>query len=525
MAGISSFFKTERDEPFAAERAEFERDECTGTKHKKSAAPHQQDDLRALLPDGFINPNVSRHDKEYAEVEEMEEDEIGWLEPFSCLRGEGNQFCTIATAAGGAFVCYCLVYMMRSPWRAATYSRDHELIGVEFKDALQISWTVAYFIGKSISAPILGGLGRKGRLPLLLFCAGLCVAAWGGFAAIPREGKKWEDWTRVGMIMLTAPPLAFFWCTLFRYLEGRDGTDLTAACLAGALIFGSGLAKTVGSALQDNGVSEETVPVVAGGGALVLLVFGLMWMEKLPPPTIEERQRQGDRVKMSFSAQKLFIAEYWMGFIPVGISAIALTALRDFRDVFAADMWQELNDGDNMPSWLFTLTEVIVGAVVLLALAAVGCVKNNQTAFKLIIGYCIFGALLLFTLQFLADDWLFKTQTGQAVWLTASGVGIFLGYIPISAVLYNRLIAALGVRATSVFVISITDVLGYAGSVGLLLFRNYDDRVKNMTKHEFFRDSARIGAGVVVVSLGVACLYFSRVFSRYHRDPSLRPEF
>eukprot|EP00756_Hemistasia_phaeocysticola_P004542 Hpha_TRINITY_DN12879_c0_g1::TRINITY_DN12879_c0_g1_i1::g.23957::m.23957 len=522
MAGPSSFLQPGPEEPFAAERAES--DALTAPRHRMHAPAYQKEDLMALLPDGLVDPNVSKRPRD-VEGEDHNGDESGWFEPFSCLVGEDRELRRVVAAAAGVFVTYCLVYSLRSPWRAATFPRDYELIGVDFKDALQISWTLAYFFGKSISAPILGGLPRKGRLPLLLLCAALCAAAWGGFALFPRNNKKWEDWGRIGMIMLSAVPLAFFWCTLFRYLEGRDTTEVLGAWLAAAMIVGSGFAKTVGSSLQDNGVSEETLPVVAAGGAFPLLVLGVFWMERLPPPSIEERERKGERVRMSGAAQRLFVAEYWMGFIPVTLSSIALTGLRDFRDVFTADIWKELNDGENMPPWLFTFTEVLIAVLVLLAVAGVGMVKDNEKGFKMILSYCILGAVLLGVVQFLVDDWLWKSQAGQAVWLTVSGLGIFLGYVPVSAVLYDRLIAALGVRATSVFVMSITDALGYAGSVGLLLYRNYDDSVKDMSKHEFFRDSARIGAGVIVVSLSVTWFYFHHLFNRYRNDPSLRPKF
>eukprot|EP00756_Hemistasia_phaeocysticola_P017547 Hpha_TRINITY_DN15544_c1_g1::TRINITY_DN15544_c1_g1_i1::g.108131::m.108131 len=523
MAGPSSFVQPGL-EPFAAERAESDALEQSS---KKKGVKFQTDDLVALLPDGGLDfggsRRISKVDPEAEEPDRRPEE--GWCAPFVCLSGEDKGFRRVVATSLGVFATYCLVYWLRSPWRAGTFPREKQVLGVEFKDALQISMTVAYFFGKTISAPILGGLGRKGRVPLLMICVLSCTTAWGGFALFPRAGETWEDGGRIAMIMLSAVPLAFFWATLFRYLEGRDATDVLSAWLSAAMIVGSGVAKSVGSALTDMGISEESMPVVAAGLAVPFLILAIIFMERLPPPSVEEQERKGARLRLSAEGQKLFVKEYWVGFVPLAIVDISLTGLRDFRDAFVADMWKELNDGNDMPSWLFTFTEVFVAVFVLLAMAGVSLVKDNERGFKLILSYCILGAVLLGAVQLLATHWLWKSQAGQAVWVIVSGLGIFLAYVPTSALLYDRLIAALGVRATSVFIMSITSALGYAGSVGLLLFRNYNDSVKTMNKHEFFRDSSMVGSCTLILALVWAWLYFSYLFKRYRADPSLRPEF
>eukprot|EP01065_Artemidia_motanka_P023898 TRINITY_DN28549_c0_g1_i1.p1 TRINITY_DN28549_c0_g1~~TRINITY_DN28549_c0_g1_i1.p1 ORF type:complete len:564 (+),score=136.98 TRINITY_DN28549_c0_g1_i1:62-1693(+) len=423
-----------------------------------------------------------------------------------------------------SFCAYAVVYNLRSPWRAATYDRDRQILGVDFKDALTIAWTLAYFLGKALSAPVLGGLRRGRRVPLLMLCLACNLAAWGLFAAVPQgsDPDRWVDIVRVVAMAASSVPLAFFWGTFFRYLEGRDYTELLGACMSAAIIVGSGTAKSIGSALVDAGLTEETMPIVAGAGSAPFIALFCLLIDRLPEPTESERALRGKRRRMSPAAQREAITAYWPGLVALWFACIVLTALRDYRDVFTADMWKELNDDSSMPSWLFTTTEVIVAAVVLLAVAAVASVRDNQLGFQIILGLCAAGFAMTGGIQLLHSK-LWDSQEGQGVWLTVSGVGVFLGYVPVSAVLYDRLVGALRIRATSVYFISVSDVFGYIGSVGLLLFRNYDHRMKDLKKHEFFKDCCLYGSAFGFVCVILAWAYFRYRMRQHSQDPSTRP--
>eukprot|EP01062_Namystynia_karyoxenos_P055706 TRINITY_DN4676_c0_g1_i2.p1 TRINITY_DN4676_c0_g1~~TRINITY_DN4676_c0_g1_i2.p1 ORF type:complete len:601 (+),score=181.92 TRINITY_DN4676_c0_g1_i2:82-1803(+) len=428
--------------------------------------------------------------------------------PLRCLAGDGRLLLRSLAAALAAFGGQTLWHMLRTPWRSASYKRDEKVLGVEYKDALVITWTLAYFLGKVVSAPLLGGLRRHRRLPLLLLCACVNLVAMAAFAILPQgEGSQWADYARMGALALSSFPLTFTRCTVFRYLEGRDYTDFLGAVMSGGIIIGPGAAKSAGSLVTDLGVSEETMPIVVGGCAFPLLLLDAFLLDALPEPSVSERSRRGDRPPMTGKEQWAFFSSYWPGLVALMLSCMTITALRDFRDAFLPDMWQEMNDGDSMPSALYTITEVIISVVVLSSVALVSLVEDNRVGFAIILGYCTAGCALLAAIQFAAGE-LWESRTGQAVWITATGVGIFYAYVPLSAVVYDRLIGALGEQATSVFIISLSDALGYCGSVGLLLFRNYYDEMETLEKHEFFRDSSRFGGAFAVLCYITAGFYF-----------------
>jgi hypothetical protein len=52
------------------------------------------------------------------------------------------------------------------------------------------------------------------------------------------------------------------------------------------------------------------------------------------------------------------------------------------------------------------------------------------------------------------------------------GLGLYLGYVPLNAIYFDRLIGAFGGMATAGFLIYVADASGYAGSVIVLLLKS-----------------------------------------------------
>ena len=57
--------------------------------------------------------------------------------------------------------------------------------------------------------------------------------------------------------------------------------------------------------------------------------------------------------------------------------------------------------------------------------------------------------------------------------MIALGAGLYLGYTPFNALLFDRFIAASGRTGTAGFLIYVADAAGYLSSVALLLFYNF----------------------------------------------------
>ncbi len=76
------------------------------------------------------------------------------------------------------------------------------------------------------------------------------------------------------------------------------------------------------------------------------------------------------------------------------------------------------------------------------------------------------AAIALATFAFQAD------AIDGLAWMIVTGAGLYVCYRPYNAVLFERLIAASGQIGTAGFLIYLADACGYAGSIGLLLYKN-----------------------------------------------------
>ena len=91
--------------------------------------------------------------------------------------------------------------------------------------------------------------------------------------------------------------------------------------------------------------------------------------------------------------------------------------------------------------------------------------------------------------------------------MIASGAGLYVVYTPFNAMLFDRLVAVSGRVATAGFLIYVADSAGYAGSCGLLLWRNFGMlRAEWLTVFKYAAYTTSV-VGLVLVSLSLA--YFS----------------
>jgi hypothetical protein len=196
-----------------------------------------------------------------------------------------------------------------------------------------------------------------------------------------------------------------------------------------------------------------------------------------------------------------FLWDYGLGITLLVIVYIFATALRDFRDNFAAELWTALGYAD--PASVFTASELAVAAVALVAMGIVVKVRSNTRALAVIHGLILAGLALLgaSTLAFDAG-WL-----GALPWMIASGAGLYVVYTPFNAMLFDRMVAASGRVANAGFLIYVADAAGYAGSCGLLLWRNF--AVPHVEWLGVFRIAiyATTLTGLVLVSLSL--FYFN----------------
>jgi hypothetical protein len=242
------------------------------------------------------------------------------------------------------------------------------------------------------------------------------------------------------------------------------------------------------------------MPAATGLLFVPLLLLSVWGLSVLPPPSAEDEAARVRRAPMTGREVGEFLRDYGFGLTLLVIVYVFTTALRDFRDNFAAELWTAL--GYKNPAEVFTTTELVVAAVALFAMGIVVVVRNNVRALAVIHGLILAGLVLLggSTLAFDAG------YISPLVWMIASGAGLYVVYTPFNAMLFDRMIAVSGRVANAGFLIYVADAAGYAGSCALLLWRNFG--VAHMVWLSVFRLAIYATTIVGLVLVTFSLFYF-----------------
>ena len=264
-------------------------------------------------------------------------------------------------------------------------------------------------------------------------------------------------------------PLGMIWGLVFGFLEGRRVTEVLGAMLCASFIVSSGAVKSVGKwlMLQSAGRTNYWMPALTGLMFAPLLLVCVLGLAALPPPNAERRAARVARAPMDAEARAQLFAAYAPGLMALIILYVVLTALRDFRDNFAVEIWTDVGMGGKAD--IFATSELPIGAVVLLALAFLAVFKSNRTAIIANVSLIGFG-LVLAGVSSLAFS---LHALGPVSWMILLGGGLYLAYTPFNGAMFERMVAATGKVGTAGFLIYIADSAGYTGSVALLLVKNF----------------------------------------------------
>jgi Family of unknown function (DUF5690) len=401
----------------------------------------------------------------------------------------------VLTAGVAAFAAYGCVYAFRKPFTAASFT-GMTIFGVQYKIALVIAQVAGYALSKFIGIWVISALGPQRRALTLSVMMGIAALSLLGFALSPPGwGVFW--------MFLNGLPLGMAWGVVFGYLEGRRVTEALAAFLCVNFILSSGFVKTTGRWLMlEHGITEFWMPFAAGMLFLPLLAFCIWVLEHLPPPNEADRAARSERTVMTAATRKALFLKYAPGLLLLSGIYLVLTIVRDVRDNFFVELWQELGFG-NQPS-IMTTAEIPVALFVLASLAALMFVKNNFRALWLYHDILIAGAVVLAGSTFLFQ----KGLLSPVPWMIVSGSSIFLPYILFNGVLFDRLLAAFREKANVGFLMYIADAVGYLGSAGVLLWRNFGSAEQSWTA--FFTDLCLYGAGITLLLSALSRVYFAR---------------
>ncbi len=404
-------------------------------------------------------------------------------------------FSAFAGLAG--FAAYFSMYAFRKPFSVAIFgSVPGWHFALDYKIALVLAQVLGYAVSKMIGVKFIAEVApnkRAGAIVVLIFMSWLALLL---FAVVP------APWNACAMF-LNGLPLGLIWGLVFGFMEGRRTSEVLGAILCASFIVSSGAVKTVGKLLMDEWhISPFWMPAAAGAMFFPLLGLSVWLLWQLPPPSPQDEAARVRRAPMDSAARMRFLQRYGVGIALLVLSYVLTTAIRDFRDNFAAEIWTALGFGQ--AAAVFTASELPVAVLSLTVLGVIIVVRDNTKALLVIHGVVIAGLVLLglSTLAFQAG------LLSPLVWMILSGAGLYMAYVPFNAMLFDRLIAASGTVGTAGFLIYVADASGYLGSCALLLWRNFG--LVRLDWLQVFTASAYGTSVLGTILMGLSALYFLR---------------
>jgi hypothetical protein len=365
-------------------------------------------------------------------------------------------FTLLATVS--AFGAYTCMYAFRRPFTVGTFA-GQELWGFKLKVLLVVAQMIGYSVSKFTGIKVVSEARPAARIAMII---GLHAVAWAGLVMLavlpPAFGL-------VGML-LNGFPLGMIWGLVFSFLEGRRVTEFLGLGLSVSFIFASGWVKSAGSwVMAAWGVGEFWMPAVTAALFMPPMALCLYVMSHLPAPDDRDIAECTRREPMNRESRRRLLSDLGGSLGALVALYVLLSVYRDLRDTFMADVLQEL--GQPAPSALFAQVETFAGLGVMAALAGLWFIRNHWRAMAAYHVVILVGTTLVGL-----SGWLFRNGNLTTFWwLSLSGLGIYLAYVPFNSILFDRLLAATRRVGTASFLIYVADASGYAASVTLYLGR------------------------------------------------------
>jgi MFS family permease len=394
-----------------------------------------------------------------------------------------------------SFCLYTCIFSLRKTFGVATY-QGLAYWGVDYKVWMVTFQVIGYMISKFIGIKVVSEMKSKYRTRGILLMVSIATVSWFLFATTPRPYN-------LIFLFFNGLPLGMVWSLVFGYLEGRRTTEVLGASLSVSFIFSAGFGKTVGGLVMRNwGISEFWMPFVSACFFFVPLLVFLWLIDKLPPPSKEDEALRTKRQPMTGTERMAFIKTFGPGLLLLILSYALLTAFRDFRDNFSAEIWKSLGYGDK--PGIFAQTETPISIIVLISIALLMVIKKNRLA--LVINHLI---VLLGMILVGASTLAFQQKMISApVWMTLVGMGLYFGYIQFNSIFFDRLLAAFQYVGTVAFLINLADSFGYVGSVSVLFYKQFGQA--NLSWLNFFITGGYILSFAGSILMTISLFYFYR---------------
>ena len=424
-----------------------------------------------------------------------------------------------AYAITAAFSTYFCMYAFRKPFAAAKFEGEFFLnSAVALKTAIVISQIIGYALSKYIGIKVCSEVSPTRRaitLVALIAWAELALVAYG---LVPNNLK-------VAAIFFNGLPLGMVWGLVVWYLEGRRTSELLLAGLSCSYIVSSGIVKDIGRAMMEGGVAdwwrqvpligqvigsllgkvnESWMPAITGLHFLPLFLLAVWMLNQLPRASVSDVAARSERKTMTGADRLAFVRQFLFGMVLLCVAYFFLTAYRDFRDNYQVEIFDGLGYPYALNKAIISKTETLVAFGVMSALALLTFVKDNRRgllgAFSIMTGGVFLLGLgtMLFEAHVINGFW----------WMTLTGLGSYLAYVPFGSVFFDRLIASTRAAGTAVFAIYLADAIGYTGSVGVHLFK--DLAQSDISRLGFFKGYTCFMSILGMTCFVSSCVYFLR---------------
>ncbi len=397
-------------------------------------------------------------------------------------------------AVVAAFGCYFCAYGFRKPFTAASFE-GAEYAGIGFKTLLITSQVIGYTISKFIGIRVIAEMPRQRRVLAILLLIGTAELALVLFGLVPRP------WNAI-CLFFNGLPLGLIFGLVLGFLEGRRQTEALAAGLCASFIVADGATKSLGTWLLRSGVPEDWMPGTAGAILLVPLGGFVAMLACLPAPSLRDIAARTERVTMNRASRWALLRRLGPGLAALTVIYVCITVLRSIRADFAPELWREL--GLNAAPAIFTQSEMLVAAGILLVSGSLAWIDDNRRAFFASLLSCAAGFVILaVALAGLRSGWL-----GGFAFMVLIGLGLYLPYVAMQAAVFERMLAMTREPGNIGFLVYVIDAVGYLGYVVVMLVRNYGQPGEKVLG--LLKSTTLLTVVLSLASLVVAWAFFAR---------------
>ena len=361
-------------------------------------------------------------------------------------------------AGGTALLSYSLVYALRKPFTAAEFE-GLQVYGMDYKIAVSIIQLLGYVSAKLLGIKYISELRPEGRLKFIIGSAALSEISLIAFGVLPIPYN-------IVALYFNGLSLGCMWGVIFSFLEGRRTTDILASIMGVSMALSSGVAKSLGLyALNQLHVSEFWMPALIGSAAFPLLCFTGWMMTRFPRPTEADIASRSERVTLNGHQRWALFRRFMPLLILLFGANLLLTVQRDIKEDFIVC----IIDVQAISSWAFAQIDSIATFVLLAVFALLATTYNHLKVLCMLLILSTFG---MGTLAFLG-----ATEGNEhiptTIWLFLQSLCLDIAYLSFQTIFFERFIACFKIKGNVGFFIITIDFVGYLGTLGLLLFKEF----------------------------------------------------